>query len=106
MFNAPGIEVKGLPKTVRGSVTLGFRAEDASLVDRGGQLSADIYSMELLGEATMASFRIGEFLVSIKSGKEYRAEIGDVVHASIPASICHLFDAKTGAKLARVEKVS
>ena len=106
VFNAPGIEVKGLPKTVRGSVTLGFRAEDASLVDRGGQLSADIYSMELLGEATMASFRIGESLVSIKSGKEYRAEIGDVVHASIPASICHLFDAKTGAKLARVEKVS
>ncbi len=101
-FLAQGVEIKGLPKTVRGPVTLGFRAEDATLVSEGGQLGADIYSMELLGEATMASFKIGDQLVSIKSGKEYRAEIGDTVHAEIPASICHLFDAKTGARLARL----
>ncbi|MGE0284088.1 MAG: ABC transporter ATP-binding protein [Rhizobiaceae bacterium] len=101
-FKAQGVEIKGLPKNVRGPVTLGFRAEDATLVSEGGQLGANIYSMELLGEATMASFKIGDQLVSIKSGKEYRAEIGDVVHAKIPASICHLFDAKTGARLARL----
>ena len=84
-------------------MTLGFRAEDASLVDRRRPaVGADVYSMELLGEATMASFRIGDPLVSIKSGKEYRAEIGDTVHATIPASICHLFDAQTGGRLARV----
>jgi multiple sugar transport system ATP-binding protein len=101
-FVAKGIEVKGLPKNVRGPVTLGFRAEDATLVSEGGQLGAEVYSMELLGEATMASFKIGDQLVSIKSGKEYRAEIGDILHAKIPASICHLFDAKTGARMARI----
>ena len=101
-FVAKGIEVKGLQKNVNGAVTLGFRAEDASLVSEGGQLGAEVYSMELLGEATMASFKIGDHLVSIKSGKEYRAEIGDTIHAKIPASICHLFDAQTGGRLARV----
>ena len=101
VFNASGISVSGLQKNVRGPVTLGFRAEDASLVSEGGQLGAEVYSMELLGEATMASFRIGDQLVSIKSGKEYRAEIGDLVRAAIPASVCHLFDAETGARLAR-----
>jgi len=100
-FRGPGITVGGLQTNVRGPVTLGFRAEDASLVSEGGEFGAEVYSMELLGEATMASFRIGDQLVSIKSGKEYRAEIGDVVHAAIPASICHLFDTDTGVRIAR-----
>ncbi|MGZ2477774.1 ABC transporter ATP-binding protein [Sinorhizobium medicae] len=100
-FRGPGITIGGLQINVKGPVTLGFRAEDASLVFEGGELGAEIYSMELLGEATMASFRMGDQLVSIKSGKEYRAEIGDVVHAAIPASICHLFDARTGVRIAR-----
>jgi multiple sugar transport system ATP-binding protein len=101
VFSGPGMTIGGLQSNVRGPVTLGFRAEDATLVSEGGELGAEIYSMELLGEATMASFKIGDQLVSIKSGKEYRAEIGNVVHASIPASICHLFDARTGGRIAR-----
>lgn len=98
-FHADGIRVAGLPSTVKGPVTLGFRAEDASIVDGEGQIGAEVYSMELLGEATMVSFRCADALVSIKSTKDYRAEIGDVVKASIPASACHLFDRSTGARI-------
>jgi multiple sugar transport system ATP-binding protein len=47
----------------------------------------------------MASFRVGDAFVSVKSAKDYRAEIGDIVHAAIPASACHLFDRGTGARL-------
>lgn len=99
VFRAAGVQIAGLSNGANGPVTLGFRAEDASLVSEGGQLSAEIYSMELLGEATMASFRIGESLVSVKSAKTYRSKIGDTVHAAVPAGICHLFDCQTGVRI-------
>ncbi len=80
-------------------VTLGFRAEDASVVNKGGQINAPIYTLEILGDATMVTVKIGRSLVSIKAEKEYRAEIEDMVSIHIPAKKCHLFDQKTGARL-------
>ncbi|GHA32866.1 ABC transporter ATP-binding protein [Devosia pacifica] len=99
VFEAGKVRVTGLPTTHNGKVTLGFRAEDATIVPEGGELSAPVYSMELLGDASMISFRVGGELVSIKAAKDYRAEIDEQVHAAIPAEICHLFDSKTGARL-------
>lgn len=81
-----------------GPVTLGFRAEDALMVPDGGQISAPIYSLELLGDATMATVRAGGAIVSIKCPKEFRAEIGAPFQAQIPSGAVHLFDAETGAR--------
>ena len=100
IFTGEGIRVEGLPTGPSGNITLGFRAEDAEIVDTGGQISAPMYSIELLGEASMITWRLGGALVSIKTNKEYRAEIGEVVQASIPASICHLFDTASGERIA------
>ena len=47
----------------------------------------------------MVTFRIGGTIATFKAGKDFRAKIGEVVSAEIPASICHLFDAKTGEHL-------
>jgi multiple sugar transport system ATP-binding protein len=88
----------GLPD---GPVTLGFRAEDASLAKGKGQISAPIYSIELLGDATMITVRISGALVSVKTDKAYRAQIGDAAEFSVPVSICHFFDAKTGVRIDR-----
>ncbi|PZO80621.1 MAG: ABC transporter ATP-binding protein [Mesorhizobium amorphae] len=99
-FSAPGMRISGLTQEARGPVTLGFRAEDASLTQDAGAIDAEIYSMELLGEATMASFRVGEGLVSIKGPKDFRAAIGETIHAAIPPAACHLFDRQTGLRLA------
>jgi multiple sugar transport system ATP-binding protein len=38
-------------------------------------------------------------LVSVRSDKSYRAEIGSNVSISVPKEICHLFDAQTGARI-------
>lgn len=100
VFTGGNIRVEGLGTAARGKVTLGFRAEDAALVDASGQIEAPIYSVELLGEATMISMRVGGELVSVKTTKDYRAEIGDAVRVSIPAAACHLFDHSTGQRLA------
>ena len=82
-------------------MTLGFRAEDAQLTQQNSQLTASVYSMELLGEASMVTVRAAGVIVAIKAEKDYSARIGDLVSATIPTSICHLFDQKTGERLAR-----
>jgi multiple sugar transport system ATP-binding protein len=97
-FTAQHTEIGGLPAH-DGRVTLGFRAEDASVVESGGQINAPIYTMELLGEATMVTVRVGGALVSVKADKTFRAEIDDMVSISVPTEHCHLFDTETGARL-------
>jgi multiple sugar transport system ATP-binding protein len=82
-----------------GPVTLGFRAEDAQVVPSGGQINAPIYTLELLGDATMVTVRIGHALVSVRADKNYRAEIDDMVSIAVSQGICHLFDGKNGERI-------
>lgn len=98
-FTADQISISGLRSDVSGPVTLGFRAEDATVSDASAQANSKVYSLELLGEATMVTMRAGGTILSVKSGKEYRTNIGDLVSANIPAEICHLFDATSGERL-------
>jgi len=97
VFVSDNVKISDL-KGPDGPITLGFRAEDARLADTG-EIEAPIYSLELLGDATMVTVRVGGALVSIKAPKTFRAEIGDPIVGSIPSNICHLFDAKTGERL-------
>ncbi|MEM9474355.1 MAG: ABC transporter ATP-binding protein [Pseudomonadota bacterium] len=97
-FTAPHTSIPGF-SAPDGPVTLGYRAEDASVVPSGGQINAPIYTLELLGDATMVTVRIDHALVSVKADKAYRAEIDDTVSISIPSEICHLFDGKTGERI-------
>ena len=80
-------------------MTLGFRAEDAQIVPKGGQVAAPVYSMELLGEASLVTIQAGGALVAIKAAKDYRAEISSPAQASVAASICHLFNTTTGERI-------
>lgn len=97
-FHAQNVKITDLNEA-NGKVTLGFRAEDAEVVEAGGQINAPIYTMELLGEATMVSVRIGGALVSVKADKNFRAEIGDIVSVKVSKKHCHLFDAQTGKRV-------
>ena len=100
VFTAEAVRVEGLPDCgASRPVVLGFRAEDASLVQSGGQLEATLYSRELLGDASMASFRISGTLVSVRAPKNFSAQIGACLRATIPASACHLFDVSNGRRL-------
>ena len=96
-FSAENVSIPGLSGP-DGPVTLGFRAEDASVAE-AGELSAPVYSMELLGDATMVAVKAGKALVAVKAPKDFRADIGAHFSAHIPASICHLFNAATGERL-------
>ena len=97
-FETKSTKISGL-KIKDGPITLGFRAEDAEISKRKSEIASTVYAMELLGDATMVTIRIEDKLISLKADKTFRAEIGDKINFSIPAQICHLFDAKTGARL-------
>jgi multiple sugar transport system ATP-binding protein len=98
-FRADGMQVPNVPAR-DGPVTLGFRAEDASVTTGEGQITAPVYSMELLGDATLASVRVGSALVAVRGAKDFRIEIGAPISIAIPPAAIHLFDATTGARLA------
>ena len=93
-FSCQNMQIGGF-QVADGAYTLGFRAEDAS-VGQGTDITAPIYSLELLGDAVMITLRVGNDLVAVKTHKEFRAEIGDSLSVRIPSDACHLFDAQTG----------
>ena len=99
VFLGANVRIEGLVAP-DGPVTLGFRAEDASMADTTAQINAPIYSMELLGDATMATMRAGDALVAVKCPKDFRAPIGTPFHAQLPSYAVHLFDAQSGARIA------
>ncbi len=98
-FEAPNVRIEGLDAP-DGEVVLGFRSEDAQVASSDdGEIKANVYALELLGDATMISVRIGGKLVSVKADKNYRIKIGEPVVISVPVAICHLFDRESGARI-------
>ena len=97
-FIADATRIDGL-SAPDGPITLGFRAEDARVTANSGAITAQVYSMELLGDSTMVTVRAGGALVAVKAPKDYRIDIGQSVSIAIPTTACHLFNVKTGARL-------
>ena len=98
-FTGKDVTITGLDSSRSGPITLGYRAEDASIGGDAPSVNAPVYSMELLGDATMVTFRIGGAIATVKADKDFRAKIGETVAATIPAATCHLFDATSGERL-------
>jgi multiple sugar transport system ATP-binding protein len=97
VFESAGIRVPGLSGP-DGPATLGFRAEDAAVVAQDGDIVAPAYTMELLGDSTMITVRVGRELVAVKAAKDFRTEIGATVRIAIPAAACHLFSFPDGER--------
>ena len=81
-----------------GKYTLGFRAEDAS-IEKTGNFTGPIYSIELLGDSTIVTLNIRNNLLHIKTTNNFSSKIGEIVSVKIPNSSCHFFDSKTGIHL-------
>ncbi len=99
VFIGENVKINGLNKEHSGEVNLGFRAEDASIVESGGEIVGATFSLELLGDATMVTIKAGGEVISVKSDKNYHTEIGSTVRALVPANLCLLFNEETGEML-------
>lgn len=100
VFEGENIRIAGLVTDLSGPAILGFRAEDSCISQGRAELGAPVYSIELLGDCTMVTVKAGGALLSIKAPKDFRAAIGDLVQACVPASVCHIFDAANGKRIA------
>ena len=99
VFISKDIKVDNLYQ-VDGKYKLGFRAEDGKIVKSvTGNIKGPIFSIELLGDATMVTVKIEENLISVKMSNTFNASIGDVVSVLISSSKCQIFDDKTGFNL-------
>ncbi len=99
VFTAPNIRIAGLSAAQSGKITLGFRAEDATITSSKAEISAPVYSIELLGDATLVSVRSASALIAVKAPKEFRTEIGQPISFSVKPSACHLFADGSGMRL-------
>jgi multiple sugar transport system ATP-binding protein len=100
LFQAAGVSFR-LPQPItRDDLMLGVRAEDLSVCAPGeGQLSADIFSIEPLGDSTLVNIKPGGALVTARVAKDFRGEAG--VNAGLRADPAHfyLFDGASGKRL-------
>jgi multiple sugar transport system ATP-binding protein len=103
VFTAPGFHVGGFTASDVDQVVLGVRPEDLGVLaheDLGrAALAAEVFAFELTGDATLVTIKQGDLLVTAKAGKDHRSALGAHVGFAVDASRCHLFDARTEARI-------
>jgi multiple sugar transport system ATP-binding protein len=91
-----------------GDAVLGFRPEDAEIVDPGtGLFDATVFAAELTGDVTLVTISLGEESLSVKMPKEYDVDFDSRVAVRFPLDRGFLFDARSGERLpARCASIS
>jgi multiple sugar transport system ATP-binding protein len=82
---------------------LGVRAEDLSLErrDAAAVLAGELYALEPLGDRTLVDVDVGGTLVKVKARPTIAGAPGDRLELAVDLDRAHLFDAETGAAVAR-----
>ncbi len=84
----------------QGPLTMGIRAEDMQLTTgTDANFAADVYAFELLGDATMVTFKFGSTSIAAKGDKNLRLKFGDRVGVRFNASRIYWFDPVTGERI-------
>ena len=99
-FEAKGdgyqVRVEGFGRVSQDNVVLGLRAEDIVVVSPdNAQISGNVFSFELLGDATTVTLRLADQFITAKAGKEFRVAIGERIGLSVKTERCYLFDGQT-----------
>jgi multiple sugar transport system ATP-binding protein len=100
-FRAAGINVPGIANETRKGVKLGIRPNHLGIVASRSEahFSGELYSVEVTGEAAIATVRFGKELVSVIVGRDYTGSIGQNVPLRITEDQMHFFDDETGERL-------
>jgi len=100
VFEAEGpgyrVRVAGFGALSQEQIVLGLRAEDIEVVPAAdAAIMGEVFSFELLGDATTLTLRLADSFVTAKAGKDFRAAIGSTAGFHVSAAQCYLFDGQT-----------
>ena len=99
-FVMPGCCIKGVGQGSRENVILGVRPEDMKIVEnREGQIEAILYSVELTGDQTIVTAKLGEIDLTVREDKDYGGAIDQAVQIKVDESKVFLFEAATGDRI-------
>lgn len=99
-FVMPGCCIKGIGQGSRENVILGVRPEDMKIVKNGeGQIKAILYSVELTGDQTIVTAKLGETDLTVREDKDYGGAIDQAVQIKVDESKVFLFEAATGDRI-------
>jgi multiple sugar transport system ATP-binding protein len=94
-----GLRISVVPPR-HGPLTLGLRAEDMQLTSGpDAAFTAEVYAFELLGDATMITFKFGTQSIAVKGDKNIRLKFGDHVGVRFDASDLYWFDPASGERI-------
>ena len=104
VFIGDQIRIPGAGVGSHANVVLGVRWEDIQLAATGeGHMDAEIYTVELIGDATQVTVQRGQQMVVVRTEKDFKAKFGAPVSVVIRPNVAYLFDAKTEARLKHLE---
>jgi multiple sugar transport system ATP-binding protein len=87
-------------ETIDRDVVLGFRPEDARIVDPGtGLFDATVFAAELTGDVTLVTVSVGAESLAVKMPKEYDVDFDSPVAVRFPLHRSFLFDARSGERV-------
>ena len=84
----------------RDDVLLGIRPEDMKIVSSGqSHLEAVLFSVELTGDQTIVTAKLGDDYFTVREDKEYEGTIDQRVKIQVDSSRTFLFEASTGNRV-------
>jgi multiple sugar transport system ATP-binding protein len=103
-FEATGegfaITLHGFANISQKNVVLGVRAEDLALVaPEQAAIQGNVFTVELTGEATLVTLKLGQQIVTAKADKTHRADMGARAGFTVAAAQCYLFDGANELRL-------
>ncbi|WP_113132517.1 sn-glycerol-3-phosphate ABC transporter ATP-binding protein UgpC [Rhizobiales bacterium] len=98
VFTSAGFRVGGLGQATVPRAVLGVRPEDVqatSAADADVNLVGPIYSVELTGENTLVSLRLGAQLLTLRADKNFAGQIDQPIGIKVVADRVFLFDGES-----------
>jgi multiple sugar transport system ATP-binding protein len=102
VFVSAGLRVGGIGRVNLSRAVLGVRPEDVHVVGAEApdvNLVAPIYSVELTGENTLVSVRLGGQLMTLRADKTFAGQIDQEIGIKVATDRVFLFDGETQSRV-------
>jgi multiple sugar transport system ATP-binding protein len=82
------------------NAVLGVRPEDCAITAPSkGDINAEVYTTELIGDHTLVTAKTGGEMITVKAAKDFTAASGSKVGVSMPKAHLYVFNGADGARL-------